>query len=580
MKRILSIILCLSLLVSTGLCGFAVNADDVVEEPAWTEVVPTEITDALWIGAMKGAEWTGYAGDGAKELHNLKISLDKSIPQPLAYRVPDAYNGSWGGKIIFSSTNGALTGPIADKEAEIITFPYINTAVGAGNSVMFYVELPDYEKSGATWGLAFNGLSLVQNETTIWTNIDSAENPTFDYIAVDGKGWEKGTIANRDSEAKTLAEMSLPSGFKGYVRLNLDELTYWNAVDFSKSYNLGSIAFVMNSIGGDCGNLSFGGIFYFPSKDNNSTYIAYANNYFKLNELAGKNMTVYSRNAYNVSNSSMSTYPNGNTVTAMSKLNTGSGAVWEQDGVLIVHRSKQPGTTANYMNMYAYQWPHVEMQPGVDTFMFYVEVPVHSESTCALKMCYPMIQDSEEHQYWINPSQGIYEYMSVTDGVWKTGVMGMDGEMNDIPSGFKGYIKCDIKTFTGYLHTAGTSIPLDLSKPYKIQSFQLAFNHVGGSTDNNPLIIGALYSVYEDSDTYMFTNSVAGTVVCAKEIKGDLDFNGVLGAGDLVTGRHIILGYASFDTLKQLRGSLNTASDDFDVRDLVALKKLMANTIE
>ena len=102
--------------------------------------------------------------------------------------------------------------------------------------------------------------------------------------------------------------------------------------------------------------------------------------------------------------------------------------------------------------------------------------------------------------------------MSKDGTSWQRGVVGTKGELFELGSGFKGYIKFDLKKFAFY--TSGTSIKstYDFTKHYNIECIQLKFNHIGG--ENGKLVIGSFYSVLKDSDS---TNIVLVSAVDGSE---------------------------------------------------------------
>ncbi len=560
MKRILSLVLCLCLIISAGICGVVATAEEDVED-VWTEIVPTEITESINIGEMKGFEWMGYAA--GSNFANLTITKDKTALQPFAYRVPAVYDGSWAGAITLSSNE--LTGEIAGKDRNTLNLQYVQISNPAANSIMFYVELPDYEKSGADYALGLSQLNLTQNGTTFYSNIDV--NIPFSYLALDGEGWVDAYMTGRYGTTDEFAKMQLPSGFKGYVLIDLNKFSFWPAdtFTFTESYRIENLVLTLNSIGGECGDMTFGGILYFPSNNSTSTYTAYGNNYYKLNKYESENIVARSYHGYNSSNSSLS-----NKTPAVQMAEATSAALWSLGSAKITSVDGNTATTDGYY-MYAHQWPNIQMQPGVDTFMMYVEVPEHTASTAALKMEYTMIQQSGA-QVWLNPAQAIYEYMDVKEGVWKKAQAGGNGELTDIPSGFKGYLKFDIKTYNGYVHNA-SAVSFDLSKPYYINCVQLSVNHIGG--ENNPFIAGAWYSVFGDANSYMFLNAVVGITTCAKEIIGDINADGLVDAGDLTDTRLALLGISGIGDFKARRFDAHN-DGVFNVKDLVAIKKLIA----
>ena len=88
----------------------------------------------------------------------------------------------------------------------------LNTAT---QDIMFYVELP-----AVSSGLRINGITC--NGWNFWAAPSGMQ---YQYLAVDGSEWINGTITT--DENKTL---TLPQGFKGYVRLRVN--TAENAAAF------------------------------------------------------------------------------------------------------------------------------------------------------------------------------------------------------------------------------------------------------------------------------------------------------------------------------------------------------------
>ena len=143
---------------------------------------------------------------------------------------------------------------------------------------------------------------------------------------------------------------------------------------------------------------------------------------------------------------------------------------------------------------------------------------------------------------------------------------GADGDLFDIPSGFKGYIKFDIKRFK---NIEDVKAVIDFSDLYYITRFELGFNHIGG--ENGNLVIGGVYSVINDSNAPFIKNGKTIDKRCFKVIAGDFDCDGTYDAEELILIKKTLLGIEC-----ELNASAKLRDNNFDIITLVRAKKVIA----
>lgn len=253
---------------------------------------------------MKGWNWINKDGFN---LTNIAYEIDTTQEQVACTKVP-SYGYAWTGSYVFSSIDGAVTGPVADKPVEQVYFQWMGLNIDSKyDSLMFYVELPDFEKSGAEWALGINGLGLDQSGSTHYANMNN--DAKFSYLSIFDDKWQEGTIKGGASESERYFQ-GLPSGFRGYILLNFENFKYWETIDLDSAYTLSYLYLTLNSVGGECGDALFGGIMYVPNNDGNTTIMRIDGDSYDLKRLVGGDVTlvyndgvtenkVYTNNAIN-----------------------------------------------------------------------------------------------------------------------------------------------------------------------------------------------------------------------------------------------------------------------------------------
>lgn len=499
MKRMLSVILCISVLVS---CFAFSQASEIsaANDIAFNNIYET--SDTLDITNTSSFKYAVPVLNSTSGALKTKLSQDTSIKTPLC-NVAVGFDGA----SVISSIDGSVTGPVAGKSHEAIRLQWVNRVfVADNNTIMFYVELPDYAKAGATWGLDIYSLYIKQDGVKYYINKGAGVN--YSFLSSKSDKWQYATTKTVNGIETVMAD--IPSGFKGYVRIDISSATFWESngkkADLSKYYRLVELGFGYNAVGGNCGELIFGGLFYYPEKDKtNATLLNYFDMYYY--EL-GKNADSVAAVAYAAKWNASITNLSGGTVEC-SYSDYAASCAGGENGISIDSNNGSVITASHRLTRI---WSNIKMQPGVDTFMMYVELPEFSSNTPALYLEMPATKQNESWMTYIDPAGAEYYYLSNDGTSWQRGVVGTKGELSELGSGFKGYIKFDLKKFAFY--TSGTSIKstYDFTKHYNIECIQLKFNHIGG--ENGKLVIGSFYSVLKDSDS---TNIVLVSAVDGSE---------------------------------------------------------------
>ncbi|MBQ1186199.1 MAG: hypothetical protein IIX54_00720, partial [Clostridia bacterium] len=485
---------------------------------------PGAITYKTTIGYMKAFS-TGYG------THSFELQTNSMLEVPGANLVSNFY-----GSNVITSDN-LVTG---STEQYFHDGLFINITTGV-DEVIFYVEVPDYEKVGEDWalGLTGNGLCLKQivNGNTVWIPLNfSAATNKFEYIK--NNTWVEGAIG-------TDGHLAIPSGYKGYVKFDLKKLSWGKTLDYSSTYQLNQVQFTLNGFGGECGDFVFGGIFYAPSVKNEATVMQIENTCYDL----CSNSDTITVNAYDVQGGTFGTRYQGTVGTTSAELTTGDTSAFFTNPAVITSTTGNVVTTKGYLNTYKLSNLDIVMQPAVDTLMFYVELPNFDSAYTALKLLDPTVKQGN-NTATINFSNSIYEYMSVENGCWRVARAGADGELNAITSGFKGYIKVDLKSFKGFFDVTN----INFSQIYEVSEFEIGFNHFGVESGN--FILGGLYSVIADSNSYYITNGLTTEKLCARVFGGDFNCDGVVDWNEFATFREVLLG-------KELTGAAALRTDIF-----------------
>lgn len=431
--------------------------------------VPVSISDYFSADIKSLDTCTVSAPDSAGLIRNSRL-------EPASAAQADSFYGSY---VITGSGNNTLT--VDD----------INGECPAGE-VIFYTELSDYSASGAGYGIALKGISAEQNGAQVTLVPSGGEI----YYAEDG-AWKSAPVSS-DGTVN-----GIPSGYKGYVRIVFDALTYADAARLNGSSTLKKAEFEFNGTG-DNGYAVFGGMFYFPSESVNNTVMEISGAYYELSRTS-ESIAVNAYDAYD-NDAYISTRYSGTASEPTAKFREGgTDAPFGTKAAVITSLSDAKATTKGYMNTFVNNNAEIMMQPGVDEIMFYVELPEFEKDTTdsPLKLLdFKLCQGTSEAM--LDFSNSIYRYADESSASWTIARAGADGELNGIPSGFKGFIKVDIKQFKNFVDIKN----IDFSSPYYITKFELGINYAGG--ENDPVVIGGVYSIISDSNAAYIKDGMTG----------------------------------------------------------------------
>lgn len=151
--------------------------------------------------------------------------------------------------------------------------------------------------------------------------------------------------------------------------------------------------------------------------------------------------------------------------------------------------------TYHYLEAFVDTAVNMEINNDVEAFMVYVELPEYSGTQPALSLLSVTLEHGKIRRGVAIEESPYYFYDLEGDGVWQKGIISKKFGLDELRSGFKGYIKFYINDFVGY----GQGYPeVDMSEPYKLCSIQFGYNYIGKDYKN--LVIGGYFAVLEDCD--------------------------------------------------------------------------------
>ncbi len=401
-----------------------------------------------------------------------------------------------------------VSAPAAEGEAPnnatpvVSVYPYAKVSP-KNHAIMFYLETPTYN-SPATWGVRVKGLSYSQEGMADWFFSDFAE-ARYAYLPADGEAWSTGTADGNGT-------LALPSGFKGYVKLYLNTPANWYSADGfveSKEYQVNSVDFVFNTLGGEYGNFVIGGI-YEVVADCNETVMS-------LGGAEEKSMTIFVDRIeavlkYDFAANEIGSQLGGGLVSVSDlgwRPGTTQATVTMQECISIVTKNKAitlnspvaegegPNNATPAFNFYT--WTNVHSD--VNAVMLYIETPKYSTSssvkwsTRIKEMGFQ--QDGANWWFGSEFNNTEYAYLECDSNKWVKKTSDGNGTL-DLPSGFKGYIKLYIDTCTQYANWLTNGSGFDPSKDYTMNNLTFVFGYLGG--EYGAFKIGDVYEVTKDSE--------------------------------------------------------------------------------
>ena len=336
----------------------------------------------------------------------------------------------------------------------------------ATEDLMFYVELPATGRGSS--------LRLVQICADGWSKYPAPGGMKYKYLSEGGTTWIDGTISTDGNK-----EMSLPDGFKGYVRIAVN--TAGNCAEYAnKEIAMQDIMFYLGSFGGDCGSVRFGGV-WFTSKDDSQEISVDGGESVALTEPKEDPLP----------------QPEGISIdecrdwwgaTKRSTIALGEKIAPIGESLSVVIGSPQEeGVYVNRSAQVIGIYPYQEIRVGQEDIMFYVELPSTRTGATAIRMC--DFRDTQD-DVWGNYTNAVAEYLAVDGNEWIS--VRTDNDANIVlPDGFQGYIK---------LHPEELSTWKEFTGVHKLDFFRFYLGAYGGSYGDAK--IGGVWLVSKSNSLY------------------------------------------------------------------------------
>lgn len=377
------------------------------------------------------------------------------------------------------------------------------------NIAMFYFELPE-NASGKTWSVRIRALAAVQDGANGGNYLFSdAQGMKFEYLEADGESWESSTVGGFGS-------LVLPSGFKGYVKLDLSTATHYNdwiskyGFDKTKNFTLREIDFIFGSLGGEYGDFVVGGI-YEVVKDTNGIEIELdgAEKVLMTKVLDRHDATIkYDYSWVNVGDDASATISVGDRnyyqgKTAATAVFAESTHVIGDHKVIRISAPSEEGINLMNTSPYASIFIWCKVDPECNTFIFYMEAPKFEEngnSPWSVRMTSASFQQSgaNNNQWLFSDFKDFsYDYLERDGKAWVSKQADGLGNLT-LPNGFKGYIKLHLDTLPNY-NTWINNNGFDPEKEYSLNSLDFMFGYIGGNYGD--FVLGDFYQITRESTT-------------------------------------------------------------------------------
>lgn len=379
------------------------------------------------------------------------------------------------------------------------------------NSAMFYIEIPEYGSS-RNWAVRIRAMSALQEGANSGNYLFSdATGMKVEYLEADGEAWKTMTVGDYGT-------LSLPTGFKGYIKLDLSTATHYNdwvneyGFDPNKSYTLYDIDFIFAWLGGEYGDFVIGGV-YEVVRDTNGIEI----------ELDGNEKVAMTK---------IVDRHDANVKYTFDWINSGDNAV--QSGFFTISdRGYYPGTTAataiyddsvNVMTnnrVIRLSAPTAEGQglmnttpsvsyfiwskvaPDCNTIVLYVETPKFDENNSvnwSVKLPAASFQQTGANNgQWLYSDFGgvSFDYLERDGKEWVASNATSEGALL-LPNGFKGYIKLHLDTLPNFNSWINNN-NFDPEKEYSVNSIDFQLGYLGGNYGD--FVIGDIYQITRESNS-------------------------------------------------------------------------------
>ena len=497
MRKIISLILATVMLI-TLFAGISVSAEETVMTAQRKRSAYAETSNIL--GNTIPNSYNIY-GKGAN------ISGNWVYDVPIE---PDTHNLS------AKLTSDTLCGVGVTGERTYFTLtPYAKIEAGV-DAFMVYMELPEYNKYGEQWSIRSLAFWMYDEGTSgVWK---PPCNMTIKYLENDSDAWVTTTVGAN-------GEYFLPSGFKGYIKMYLNTATNGNSTeklyDYLNSnglntadgFLLGTLQFEVNYLGGSYGDIRIGGM-YNVITDGDALTANLSDEggaHSKVAKLNGTDLTVPEGVATFYNNRANYDVNAGDAIGySILNLNNFDSATrtWAAPAIGAKHPAMK--IASETATGYAYNtnaslssdmW--LPIDPNIGAFAMYLELPRYAEGDQWIIKNLSFGFSDGTNSKFMTPVNMKISYLAIDGKEWVDSITSSSGQFY-LPSGFKGYVKCYLKTatlintstdFFEALKTNGINYETNL----QIDAFQFVVNRVGG--EYGDLIIGGPYGLTADGDS-------------------------------------------------------------------------------
>ena len=365
----------------------------------------------------------------------------------------------------------------------------------ATQELMLYIEMPESAESLRLSNVFFSNGGTLSPYTS--------DGLTYDYLPIDGNEWVK------DQKIDANSQITLPAGFKGYVRIDVTGATGWwwqyhgnsgeNDAWKTQTATLTNIRFKLAKFGGGLGAFKLGGIWIVSKEDFTD---------ISVNGADALAMTTYDApepvmqaTSVAVEADPVSTWDSKvsytdsdswKTIDSKAQITLGESITKISDRKSVVIDSEIP---EGYHNDGTTTWPlfrvatSATMNADKQDLMFYVELPATMSSL--------RIQDvtCQGWSFWLAPAGVQFKYLAMDSNDWVDGTITTEGNKQlNLPQGFKGYVRLVLSSAGNYEKLGENAAIL------KIDALHFRAERFGGEL--GALKIGGVWFVSK-TDTYM-----------------------------------------------------------------------------
>lgn len=455
------------------------------------------------------AETSNILGNTIKDIYGKGANISGNWVYDVPIE-PDTHNLS------AKLTSDTLCGVGVTGERTYFTLtPYAKIEAGV-DAFMVYMELPEYNKYGEQWSIRSLAFWMYDEGTSgVWK---TPCNMTIKYLENDSDAWVTTTVGAN-------GEYFLPSGFKGYIKMYLNTATNGNSTDnlydflnsnglnTADGFLLGTLQFEVNYLGGSYGDIRIGGM-YNVITDGDALTANLSDEggaHSKVAKLNCTDLTVpegvatfwNQRANYEVNAGEAITYD------VLNLNNFGSATrTWAAPAIGAKHPAMK--IASETATGYAYNsstsissnmWTPID--PNIGAFAMYLELPRYAEGDqWTIQNLSFGFSDGTNIQF-MTPVNMKISYLAIDGKEWVDSITSSSGQFY-LPSGFKGYVKCYLKTAT-LINTSTNFFEalkangINYETNLRIDTFQFVVNRVGG--EYGDLIIGGPYGLKADGDS-------------------------------------------------------------------------------